>query len=45
MNTLEIIVALIGAAIIAVVLWKILRHGAVPPTLDVDPDDRSGIGG
>lgn len=45
MNTLEIIVACIGAVIIAVVLWKVLRHGAVPPTLDVDPNDRSGIGG
>ena len=44
MNTVEVVVATIGAAIIALVLWKISRHGAVPATLDVDPDDRRSWG-
>jgi len=44
MDTLLIIVTLIGAAIIALVLWKILRNGTVTPTLDVDPDDRYSSG-
>jgi len=39
MTTLEIGVAILGATIITLVLWKINRHGAVRPTLDVDPDD------
>lgn len=45
MTMLEIIFAILGAAVIALVLWNIHRHGTVPPTLDVDPDDRRGIGG
>lgn len=45
MTTLEIILAALGAVVIGLVLWNIRRHGTVPPTLDVDPDDRRGIGG
>jgi len=44
MSMVEAVIATIGAAIIALVLWKIARHGAVPPTLDVDPDDHRSWG-
>lgn len=44
MNILEMIGALIGVAMIVLVLWNIWRNGTVPPTLDVDPDDRRSSG-
>lgn len=44
MNIFEIIFTVIGAVIIALVLWRIIRNGTVPPTLDVDPDDRYSSG-
>ena len=41
MSTAEMVWAVIGALIVIIVLWQIRRHGTVPPTLDVDPDDHS----
>jgi hypothetical protein len=43
-SILEIIGVTIGAAIIALVFWKIRRSGTASPTLDVDPDDRYSSG-
>ena len=45
MSTAEIVGAITGALIVIIVLWQIRRHGTVPPTLEVYPDSRSGIGG
>jgi len=44
MNTVEIIGTALGAVIVMIVLWKILRHGTLPPRNDVDPDDYRSAG-
>jgi hypothetical protein len=45
MSASEIVAIIIGGAVIILVLRQLRRNGAVRPTLDVDPDSRSGIGG
>ena len=42
MTMLENIAAIVGVAIITIVLWKVHRHGTVPPTLD-DPHDPTSL--
>ena len=44
MSNADAIGAIIGGAMVVLVLWKIRSHGAVRPTNDVDPDSRSNDG-